>query len=64
MPTTVEAWKEDLKIKNRAKLADTIATPASNPDLFEEGWEAALEKEAAALQLGTSAAGVVVNGST
>ncbi|KAG9112450.1 hypothetical protein FRC07_007897, partial [Ceratobasidium sp. 392] len=27
-------------------LADTIANPADNPELFEEGWDAALAKEA------------------
>lgn len=33
--------------KNKAKLAETIADPADNPELFEEGWDAALEKEQA-----------------
>jgi coatomer subunit beta' len=31
--------------KNKAKLAGTIANPADNPELFDEGWDAALEKE-------------------
>jgi coatomer subunit beta' len=61
VPAAVEAWKADLKAKNRATLADTIASPTTNPEVFEEGWEAALEREAAALSLAGS--GVEVNGS-
>jgi coatomer subunit beta' len=61
MPTAVEAWKADLRAKNRGKLADTIANPTANPEAFEEGWDVALEREAGALSLTDS--GVKVNGS-
>lgn len=40
---------------NRTKIADTIASPTTNPEVFEEGWDAALEKEAAALKLSPEA---------
>lgn len=58
----VQVWKEELKAKGRAKLADSIANPETNPETFDEGWEAALEKEAAALKLTGEA--VTVNGSS
>ncbi|KAG6836087.1 hypothetical protein H0H93_011499 [Arthromyces matolae] len=41
----VEAWKADLQSKKRPKLAAAIADPASNPELFEEGWEQVLAAE-------------------
>ena len=31
---------------NYKKLTATIASPSENPELFEEGWEATLEREA------------------
>jgi len=34
-----------LTAKGRAKVSNTIADPRLNPELFEEGWEAAVEKE-------------------
>lgn len=61
MPTAVDAWKADLKAKNRPRLADMIASPTADPEVFEEGWDAALEREAAMLSLSDS--GVTVNGS-
>ncbi|KAJ3513632.1 hypothetical protein NLJ89_g2841 [Agrocybe chaxingu] len=45
----VDAWKSDLKTKGRPKIANAIAEPSANPELFEEGWEAALAKEEEAL---------------
>ncbi|KAF8871943.1 coatomer protein [Gymnopilus junonius] len=42
---TVEAWKSDLKSKSRSKIAATIADPAENSELFDEGWEAVVRKE-------------------
>ena len=61
MSTAVEAWKADLKTRNRAKLADAIASPNTDPEVFEEGWDAALEREAATLSITDS--GVKTNGS-
>ena len=44
-PKAVATWKSDLTSKNRSKIAATIADPSENPELFEEGWEAVLQKE-------------------
>ncbi|KAF9034097.1 coatomer protein [Panaeolus papilionaceus] len=44
-PKALAAWKAELTSKGRSKLAATIADPAVNADLFEEGWEDALAKE-------------------
>jgi len=60
VPTAVDSWKADLKAKNRPRLADMIASPTADPEVFEEGWDAALEREAAMLSLSDS--GVAVNG--
>lgn len=48
MPAAVQAWRAELQAKNRTKLAAAVADPASNPEMFEEGWEEALQREAAA----------------
>ncbi|KAJ4465850.1 coatomer WD associated region-domain-containing protein [Lentinula lateritia] len=45
VPRTVLAWKAELNAKSRPKIAETIANPDVNPDLFEEGWNSVLEKE-------------------
>ncbi|EKM79756.1 hypothetical protein AGABI1DRAFT_127441 [Agaricus bisporus var. burnettii JB137-S8] len=42
---TVNLWRTDLESKKRSKLASGIADPGENPELFEEAWEEALEKE-------------------
>ena len=47
-PEAVQAWQTDLHSKNRAKLADAIADPNAHPELFEEGWDGALRREAGA----------------
>ncbi|CAE6422374.1 unnamed protein product [Rhizoctonia solani] len=44
-PTAARAWRDDLDSKNKPKIADMIVNPAENPELFEEGWEAALARE-------------------
>ncbi|KAF8642799.1 hypothetical protein AX16_009432 [Volvariella volvacea WC 439] len=44
-PKAVEAWKKDLTSKKRPKIAAGVADPVKNGDLFEEGWEEALERE-------------------
>jgi coatomer subunit beta' len=45
VPRAIAAWKSDLVDKGRSKIANMIADPSTNPELFEEGWEAALAKE-------------------
>ncbi|TFY80045.1 hypothetical protein EWM64_g3966 [Hericium alpestre] len=45
VPRVVDAWRTDLKSKNRPKLAAAIASPVENPELFEEGWTQALQRE-------------------
>lgn len=47
-PKAAEAWRGALTSKGRPKIAAAIATPADNAELFEEGWEEALAREAAA----------------
>ncbi|OSC97980.1 coatomer beta [Trametes coccinea BRFM310] len=47
-PEAVKAWRADLQAKNRTKLAAAVADPSENPELFEEGWEEALQREAGA----------------
>ncbi|EIN11093.1 coatomer beta' subunit [Punctularia strigosozonata HHB-11173 SS5] len=42
-----DAWKSELKSKNRSKIAASIASPAENEDIFEEGWADALSREEA-----------------
>lgn len=41
----VSLWTSELTAKGRSKIAATIADPAANPELFEEGWEAVLARE-------------------
>ncbi|KAH7923637.1 Coatomer, beta' subunit [Leucogyrophana mollusca] len=43
---TVDAWRGELRSKNKPKIAAAIAHPGENTDLFEEGWEEALSREA------------------
>lgn len=47
VPEAVQSWTSDLKSKGRSKLAAGIADPSTNPELFEEGWEEALQREKA-----------------
>ncbi|KAF5321563.1 hypothetical protein D9619_000091 [Psilocybe cf. subviscida] len=60
-PQAVAAWKAELTAKSRSKIANTIADPAENSELFKEGWEAALAKEEEALA--ASSEGNLVNAS-
>jgi len=41
----VISWKTQLQSKNRTKIADAIADPSINPELFEEDWAGALQRE-------------------
>ncbi|EGN94961.1 hypothetical protein SERLA73DRAFT_76979 [Serpula lacrymans var. lacrymans S7.3] len=45
VPKIVDTWREELKTKNRPKIAAAIAHPSENTGLFEEGWEEALSRE-------------------
>ena len=47
-PEAVKAWQSELQAKKRTKLAAAVADPSANPELFEEGWEEALQREAGA----------------
>ena len=59
-PEAVQAWQTDLHSKNRPKLADAIADPTTHPELFEEGWQGALQREAGA----TAPSAPLANGSS
>ena len=47
-PEAVQAWRAELQSKNRTKLAGAVADPSVNPELFEEGWDEALQHESRA----------------
>jgi len=44
-PQVVNAWRAELRSKNKPKVAASVAHPIENTDLFEEGWEEALSRE-------------------
>jgi coatomer subunit beta' len=46
-PKAVDTWKTTLVSSGKKKIASGIAHPVENADLFTEGWEEALEREAA-----------------
>ncbi|EKM60052.1 uncharacterized protein PHACADRAFT_206262 [Phanerochaete carnosa HHB-10118-sp] len=48
VPEAVQAWKDELTVKGRAKLASAIPDPIEHPELFEEGWKDAVAREQAA----------------
>ena len=45
IPEMVNAWRSDLEVKGRSKLATSIASPTEHDDLFEEGWTEAVRRE-------------------
>ena len=45
VPKAVEAWRSELTSKGRKKLAEAVASPDVNAELFTEGWAEVLEKE-------------------
>jgi len=45
VPKAVAAWKTDLVTRGKKKIAEAVADPSGNPELFEEGWEDALARE-------------------
>jgi coatomer subunit beta' len=57
VPKAVDAWRGGLQTKNRPKIAAGIVHPDEHADLFEEGWQRALEKESKAVS-----AAPVING--
>ncbi|KDQ63948.1 hypothetical protein JAAARDRAFT_27621 [Jaapia argillacea MUCL 33604] len=59
VPKVVDTWRTDLRSKKREKIAASLAHPAENGELFEEGWEDALAREEAAQQ---DVVGGAVNG--
>lgn len=44
-PQVVDGWRAELRKKNKPKVAASVAHPIENTDLFEEGWEEALNRE-------------------
>lgn len=47
MPKAVDAWRGELRTKNKDKIAGGITHPSEHGELFEEGWEETLAREAA-----------------
>lgn len=47
-PKAVDMWRSELASKGRKKLAEALASPDTNPELFTEGWKDVLGKEKAA----------------
>jgi coatomer subunit beta' len=46
----VKLWKADLEAKKKQKIAVGIADPETDPDLFGESWEEALQLEKGGVQ--------------
>ncbi|KAF8324305.1 coatomer beta [Cantharellus anzutake] len=46
VPRVVDIWKNDLAANQRGRIADLVASPSDHPELFEEGWAEALDREA------------------
>ena len=59
VPEAVQAWRGELQAKKRTKLAAAVVDPTANPELFEEGWEEALQHEASAPAPGAASAPLV-----
>lgn len=41
----VDAWRAELRSKNKPKIAASVAHPVENGELFEGEWEEALSRE-------------------
>lgn len=61
-PKAVKAWRKTLEAQKKTKLANGIADPDEHPEEFNEGWEAALERERTANQQSVEYAAEEVNG--
>ncbi|KAG1738747.1 coatomer WD associated region-domain-containing protein [Suillus lakei] len=46
VPKVVDVWRGELQTKNKGKIAGSIVHPSEHAELFEEGWEEALAREA------------------
>ncbi|KAG2741564.1 hypothetical protein P692DRAFT_20822239 [Suillus brevipes Sb2] len=46
VPKVVDVWRDELRTKNKGKIAWSIAHPSEHAELFEEGWEEALVRKA------------------
>ncbi|KAG1811654.1 coatomer WD associated region-domain-containing protein [Suillus variegatus] len=46
VPKVVDVWRGELRAKNKGKIAGSIVHPSEHAELFEEGWEEALAREA------------------
>jgi coatomer subunit beta' len=46
VPKVVDVWRDELRTKNKGKIAGSIVHPSEHAELFEEGWEEALAREA------------------
>jgi coatomer subunit beta' len=46
VPRVVDIWRGELRTKNKGKIAGSIVHPSEHAELFEEGWEEALAREA------------------
>jgi coatomer subunit beta' len=51
-PGAAARWKAALAAQGRPKIADGIADPSAQPELFTEGWEHALSLEKGARPAG------------
>ncbi|OAX39081.1 Coatomer, beta' subunit [Rhizopogon vinicolor AM-OR11-026] len=47
VPMAVDAWRGELRTKNKGKIAEGITHPSERAELFEEGWGEALVRETA-----------------
>ncbi|KAG1901734.1 coatomer WD associated region-domain-containing protein [Suillus fuscotomentosus] len=46
VPKVVDVWRDELRTKNQGKIAGSVVHPSEHAELFEEGWEEALAREA------------------
>ncbi|KAI6146437.1 coatomer WD associated region-domain-containing protein [Pisolithus tinctorius] len=46
VPKAVDAWRTELRMKNRPRIAASIGHPSEHTELFEEGWQDVLSREA------------------
>ncbi|KAI8459649.1 coatomer WD associated region-domain-containing protein [Phakopsora pachyrhizi] len=54
VPKAVERWKSDLESRGKTKIAMKIANPEENLELFDEDWNASLEREKSIAKSGSA----------